>query len=313
MRAAVLEQYGVPRFGSFVEPVAGEGQLVVEVLAAGLNPVDVALAAGTFYAGKPPLPSVPGSEGVGRIVGSGQRVYFTPAVQPHGSLAERALVAAGDPIELPDGLDDELAVALGVAGLAGWLPLAERADLQAGETVLVLGATGSVGQVAVQAAKLLGAGRVVAAGRDAAGLERARELGADATVELTREGDELVAALHEAAQGDVDVVVDPLWGAPAAAALQVLGHGGRLVQIGQSAGAQASLPSAPVRGKRLDIRGYSNLHLSSQARREAYLQLVEHALAGSLTLDVQRFALEDVADAWAQLRDGARRKLVVVP
>ena len=210
--------------------------------------------------GPPPLPSVVGTEGVGTLAGDGRRVYFDASVAPFGSYAERTLVPADVPIELPDALDDGVAVALGVSGLAAWLPLAWRAQLQPGETVLILGATGVVGQLAVQAARLLGAGRIVAAGRDAEMLARAAQLGADATVDLREAGDGagLTAAFREAAGGDVDVVHDPLWGAPAAAALEALGTNGRHVQLGQSAGAEATLPSASIRGRHIDVRGYTN-------------------------------------------------------
>jgi NADPH:quinone reductase-like Zn-dependent oxidoreductase len=312
VRAAVLHEYGAPRYGEFDEPVAGEGQVVVEVAAAGVNPVDLAKAAGTFYAGKPPLPSVAGSEGVGHVAGEGRRVYFDMPIVPHGSMAERALVVAEGLVDVPDGLDDGVAVALGIAGLAAWLPLVWRAHMQPGETVLVLGATGVVGQIAVQAAKLLGAGRVVAAGRDADGLLHAAELGADATVSLAEE-DDLTAAFRAAAEGDVDVVVDPLWGAPAVAALGALGVGGRLVQIGQSAGAEASVPSAFVRGRLADIRGHTNFLVPAEVRHEAYRRMAEHAAAGELVVDVERIPLRDVADAWERQRAGAHRKLVLVP
>ncbi|MFL5817728.1 MAG: zinc-binding alcohol dehydrogenase family protein, partial [Conexibacter sp.] len=273
MRSAVLHEFGAtPVYETFDEPVAGDGQVVVEVALAGVNPVDVRKASGTFVSGPPPLPSVVGTEGVGRIAGDGRRVYFQAPVAPFGSYAERALVGAQDPIELPDAIDDGVAAALGISGLAAWVPLAWRAQLRPGETVLVLGATGVVGQIAVQAARLLGAGRIVAAGRDAEMLERARQLGADATVDLRSAGagEALTQAFREAAGGDVDVVHDPLWGAPAAAAVGALSVGGRLVQLGQSAGADATFASAPIRGRHLDIRGYMNFIVPTDVRRDAY-------------------------------------------
>ncbi len=313
VHAAVLHAYGTPRYDEAEEPVAGEGQVVVEVAAAGVNPVDLNKAAGTFYAGKPPLPSIAGQEGVGTVVGDGRRVYFDRPILPSGSMAQRALVAADALMELPDGLDDGVAVALGVSGLAAWLPLTWRAQLQSGETVLVLGATGTLGQIAVQAAKLLGAGRVVAAGRDADGLQRAAKLGADVTVPLTGEIAKLTDALRDAAEGDVDVVIDPLWGAPAAAAIGTLGVGGRLIQIGQSAGEEATLRSAFIRGKLADIRGHTNFLVPADVRREAYAAMTAHAVAGRLTVDVERVPLHDVADAWARQRAGVPRKLVLIP
>jgi NADPH:quinone reductase-like Zn-dependent oxidoreductase len=313
VHAAVLHEYGVPRYDAFEDPVAGEGQVVVEVTATGLNPVDVSKAAGTFYAGKPPLPSIAGQEGVGRVGETDRRVYFDRPIAPYGSMAQRALVDPGSLMELPDGLDDGVAVALGVAGLAAWLALDWRAELRAGETVLVLGATGTVGQIAVQGAKLLGAGRVVAAGRNEQALRRAAELGADATVALDRGGDALTAAFRDAAGGDIDVVIDPLWGAPAAAALGALGVGGRLIQIGQSAGAEASIPSWVLRGRIAEIRGHTNFLAPDEVRRDAYRTMAEHAAAGRISVDIERFALRDVARAWERQRAGAHCKLVLVP
>jgi NADPH2:quinone reductase len=316
MHAAVLHEFGAtPVYEAFEEPVAGDGQVVVEVAVAGVNPVDVRKASGTFASGPPPLPSVVGTEGVGHVAGDGRRVYFDASVAPFGSYAERTLVSAGVPIELPDTLDDGVAVALGVSGLAGWLPLAWRARLQPGETVLVLGATGMVGQFAVQAARLLGAGRIVAAGRDGEMLARAKQLGADATVDLREAGSgaDLTAAFREAAGGPLDVVHDPLWGAPAAAALEALGVNGRLIQIGESAGADATFPSAPIRGRHVEIRGYTNFAVPRDVRREGYGALVEHAAAGRIEVEVERIPLAEVADAWERVQRSAHRKLVLVP
>lgn len=314
MHAAVLHEFGAtPRYEPFEDPVAGEGQVVVEVAVAGVNPVDVRRAAGTFASGPPPLPSVVGTEGVGHVAGGGPRVYFDAPVAPFGSYAERVLVGAQDPIELPDAIDDGVAAALGVSGLAAWLPLAWRAQLRPGETVLVLGATGVVGQLAVQAARLLGAGRVVAAGRDPQMLAHAVQLGADATIDLSARHDDLTAAFREAAGGDVDVVHDPLWGSPAAAALEALGVGGRLVQLGQSAGGSATFDSVPIRSRHLDIRGYMNFLVPADVRRDAYRALVEHAAAGRIAVDVERIPLAEVADAWERVQGSAHRKLVLVP
>jgi len=315
MHAAVLHEFGAtPVYEAFEEPVAGEGQVVVEVAVAGVNPVDVRRASGTYVSGPPPLPSIVGMEGVGRIAGDGRRVYFDLPVPPFGSYAERALVFAGATTELPDDVDDGVAAALGIAGLAAWLPLAWRAQLRPGETVLVLGATGVVGQLAVQAARLLGAGRVIAAGRDTEMLARAARLGADATVDMTDlEGEQLTQAFRDAAGGDVHVVHDPLWGAPAAAAVEALGVGGRLVQLGQSAGAEATLPSATIRGRLLEIRGYLNFLAPPDVRRDAYRTLVDHAAAGRIEVEVERVPLADVADAWERVQRSPHRKLVLAP
>lgn len=314
MRAAILHEYGqTPQCEEFPDPeVATEGQAVVEVLAGGLNPVDLSMASGSFYGGSPPLPSVVGREGVGRT-SDGALVYFDTPVAPFGSFAERALIESGSIVPVPDGLDPALATCFGTAGLAAWLALEWRARVRAGETVLVLGVSGVVGQVAVQAARLLGAARVVGAARSREGLARASRLGADVTVRLDHHGDDLIKALHDACDGGPDVVIDPLWGEPGAAAIEAAAPRARIVQIGQSAGARASIASAAVRGRMLEIVGHTNLAAPADVRHAAYARMARHAAAGELTAEVERVALGDVARAWERQRSGPGRKLAIVP
>ena len=318
MRAAVIEQYGQPpSLAERPDPALdGDNALLVEVTAAGLNPVDISIASGKFYAGAPPVPYVPGEEGVGRVlrggrVSAGTRVYFQ-SVRGHGSLAERALAQADTVVDLPEGIADELAVCFGVAGTAAWLGLDWRARLQKGECVLVLGASGVLGSIAVQAARLLGAGRVVAAARDRERLARARQLGADATVDLGRQ-EGLVDAIKQACEGGPDVIIDPLWGAPAAVALQAAKPRARLVQIGQSAGAEISVASAWVRGRMIAILGHTNYLAPAEVRKAAYRTLVEHAAAGRLTADLETIPLDRVKDAWQRQARSPHRKLVLCP
>jgi NADPH2:quinone reductase len=310
MRAAVLQEYGVPVAGEFEEPSPGPDQAVVNVLAAGLNPVDVAICAGRFYAGKPPLPSVAGREGVGMLGGS--RVYFDGPVIPFGSMAERALVDPRSTYPVPDGVPDGVAVALGISGLAAWLALTWRADLKPGEHVLVLAASGVLGQIAVQAAKLLGAGRVVAAARSPEGLERCMELGADASVRLEGSGD-LSGALAQAGEGRIDVVLDPLWGEPLVAALGAASFGARIVQIGAGAGAEATIPSAAIRGKMLVLMGHTNFAAPAEVKAEAYRRMAEAAAAGEIKVEVDPLGLDRVGEAWQRLAAGSHRKIVLVP
>jgi NADPH2:quinone reductase len=307
MRAAILHQYGgVPQVGDFEEPSGN----VVEVVAAGLNPIDLRIASGQLEAAKPPLPYVVGSEGIGNF--DGHRVYFGRTVRPYGSLAERVAVEPAEMTGVPDGLDAAHAVCFGVAGLAAWLAL-EKAKIQPGETVLVLGASGTVGMLGVQIARRFGAGRVVAAARSADRLERALELGADATVSLEASGAALTAVMREAAGGDVHVVLDPLWGPPAAAALEALGFRGRLVQLGQSAGALATFPSVPVRFKELSILGHTNFASPPEQRREALERMFAHAAAGELVADYEEMPLDAVADAWRRQGESPNVKLVLRP
>lgn len=310
MRAAVLHEYGVPSADEFEEPSEGPEQAVVDVLAAGLNPVDVSICAGRFYAGKPPLPSVAGREGVGTL--SGARVYFDAPIAPFGSMAERALVDPRSTYPVPAGVADGVAVALGISGLAAWLALTWRAELQPGEHVLVLAASGVLGQIAVQAARLLGAGRVVAAARSSEGLQRCLELGADASVRLDEPGD-LSAALAQAGEGRIDVVLDPLWGEPLVAALGAASFGARIVQIGASAGPEATIPSAAIRGKMLVLMGHTNFAAPLEVKREAYARLAEAAARGEIRADVDPLGLDQVGEAWRRLEAGSHRKIVLVP
>jgi NADPH:quinone reductase len=310
MRAALIREVGaLPEVGDAADP-SGE---TIEVLAAPINPIDLAVSRGVLATGHPELPYVPGCEAVGRL---GNRVVWifggslgrtTP-----GAMAERASVGDAHAIDVPEGVDPAVAAGLGIAGLAGWLPFAWRAPLGGGENVLVLGATGSVGLVAVQTAKLLGAARVVAAGRSAAGLERATQVGADATVRL--ETDDLEAAFKEAFGGQgPSYVFDPLWGEPAAAAVRAAAPAATVVNLGQSAGATSELASAAVRFKSLSILGHTNFAVPPDELAEHYRRLVTHVTAGEIRFDVERVPLDSVADAWRRQAEGAGTKLVVVP
>ncbi len=312
MRAALVREVGSgPEVGDVTEP-PGE---TIAVLAAPINPIDLAVSRGVLATGHPPLPYVPGCEAVGRTADG--RVVWTFGGSlgrtSNGAMAERASVGDAHMIDVPDGADPALAAALGIAGLAGWLPLAWRAPLTGGENVLVLGATGSAGLVAVQTAKLLGAARVVAAGRSAAGLERAAQHGADATLRLD-ESDDLVAAFKAAFGGEgPSYVFDPLWGAPAAAAVEAAVPHATIVNLGQSAGPTSELSSAAVRFKCLSIFGHTNFLVPPDELAEHYRRLVGHAITGEIRLEVERVPLDSVADAWRRQGEGPGAKLVVVP
>jgi NADPH2:quinone reductase len=311
VRAAVITELGrPPEIADRPEP-AGEG--VYEIAAVSLNPLDINVCAGRHFGGHPELPYVTGCEGVGRAP-DGTRVYLFGdgfGLSRDGLLAERAAAPADLGIPLTEAVSDEIAASCGIAGMAGWMPVAWRAPVRKDDRVLVLGATGTVGLVAVQAAKLLGATHVVAAGRNKERLKRAAELGADATVSL--EEDDLVTAFKEAASGNGPTyIVDTLWGPPAAAAIQAAAPGWRLVQVGQSAGAEASLPSAAIRGKMGEVYGYTDFAVPRDEFREQYLRLVGHAAAGEIIFDIETYPLERVAEAWERQAAGANAKLVVM-
>ena len=301
MRVARITELGAPP-----ELAEVEGGGSFEVLTVALNPLDLAVGAGRFPRGHPPLPYVPGCEAVALVAGT--RMYLFGegfGTARDGFLAERVAFPPALGIPVPDALDDAVAAACGIAGIAGWVPLARRAPVEAGDRVLVLGATGTVGSVAVQAARALGAGRIVAAGRNADKLERAHELGADETVLL--EGDDLEGRFREACGGDGPTLVfDPLWGEPIRAAVDAAAPRARIVQLGQSAGPEATLTSGSVRLKQLSILGHSNFVLPPQELRDAYLEVAGHVAAGTIRIDLETFALDEVAEAWVHQAAGAK-------
>jgi len=292
MRAAQIRELGsAPEVVELPDPEDG-----LEVLAAALNPIDVSVAAGRFYGGHPELPYVPGCEAAARTP-DGRLVYLSGnghGVARDGFLAERVAVEQDAVLELPDGTDPVLAAAAGIAGVAAWAATAWKAKPGPGDRVLVLGASGAVGQIAVQAAWLLGASVVVGASRS----------GANGTVAFDRIGD--------AFGGDgFTVCVDPVWGDVLARALEHAAPHARVVHLGQSAGPEAPLRSADVRGKELTIQGHSNFALSPEERGRAHLELLDHIAAGRIELPVATYPLDDVAAAWQRQTDGAHEKVVV--
>src|SRR6266566_5076310 len=254
MQAAVLRKHATPpEYLQWSIPQRGKGQALVRVLAAPISPLDLLCASGTSYFGAPPLPYIPGVQGIGIVMEAdtlapGQRIWFScdAGMKPgDGSMAQYCVIDESTALVLPDQIDDDLAAALGLSAIAAWMALTWRGKLQPGEQVLVLGASGAVGQVAVQAARLLGAGRVIAASRDEAACTRALTHGADAVVDLTGDDvDEMSRRIAAACDGPLHLVIDPVWGLPAEAAVRVLATEGRLVNIGSAAGPTARFESA---------------------------------------------------------------------
>ncbi len=304
MRAAQISELGAaPAPADVPEPDAG-GREVVDVLATALNPLDLAVAAGRFYGGHPPLPYVPGCEAIVRTADGGRAWVFGDGlgVARDGTLAERATVARERFVPVEEDVDDATAVVLGIAGIIGW-DAVERGRVGPGDRVLVLGASGTSGRIAVQRAKLSGAERVVAAGRDTQKLERVRDLGADEVVTL--DGD-----LAAACGGNgPTVVIDALWDGPAAAAVEAAAPRARIVHYGQSAGPEATFKSATVRGKELELLGLSNFARTNEELRASHDELLRHAASGALQVDFETFSLDDVDEAWR--RQGAGAKAVV--
>jgi NADPH2:quinone reductase len=339
VRAAVVEAMGRPPAPAEVrEPQRRPGEALVRISAAALNPVELHIWHGHFFDGPPRPPYVIGLEGVG-VVDEGEqlapgtrvRVEFVhPGYGRDGAVAQYA-VAPEEPdasdrasqasvAPIGDELDDTAAAALGVPVFTALMCL-ERAQAAGasldGAHVLVTGATGAVGSAAVQLAKLMGAARVVAAGRNPERLERARSLGADASVELA-DGlgrEELRALFAEAAGGRLDVALDPLWGEPARAAIEALTRDGVYVSFGQAAAPVAELSGIPLRNRRISVVGHSGAWATPQERQAALSRAYELARSGGvrLELDTDELGLDEIGAAWERLAGSAGRRLIVRP
>ena len=254
MNAAVVHSFDAPpRYATFADPVPSEGERLVTVTAAALHPIVKSLAKGIHYGSTGQLPFVPGVDGVGRLE-DGTRVYFGAAHPPFGSFSERSLASGVICIPLPDSLDDVTAAAIANPAMSSWVALTARAKFTPGESVLILGATGVAGRLAIQIARHLGARRVIAAGRGS--IERLKGLGADAFIETHQEPEAVVSAMRaEIAGSGIDVVLDYLWGEPAERFFEAIAQKGlsksaprvRYVQIGESAGKTVPLSASMLR------------------------------------------------------------------
>ncbi|QIG45076.1 zinc-binding alcohol dehydrogenase family protein [Nocardioides anomalus] len=313
MRAVEVHTPGEPP--RVVERAEPDGATVA-LLAAPITPLDLLCASGASYFGVPRTPYVPGVQGVGTL--DGQPVWFptSAGMAPgDGSMAERVAVPAGAAVPLPAGADPTEVAALGLSAVAALMALTWRGELAEGETVLVLGGGGVVGQAAVQLARRYGAARVVAAARSHEGQQRALAAGADAVVELGGEDlEELAGRLGRALDGPADLVLDPLYGVPAAAAARCLRSGGRLVNLGGSAAEHAPIDSSTLRSRSLRLLGYTNNELTLEQRAQAVATVAGHAAAGELAVAHEVVPLAGAPEAWRRQAAGLTSgRLVLVP
>jgi len=318
MNAAVVESFGKPpRYATFREPTVGEGEALVKVRAAALSNLVKGQASGSHYSSGSELPFVPGYDGVGTLP-DGRRAYFFGPPAPFGAMAEWSVAAASRTIPVPDAVDDVTAAALGNPGLASWGALLGRARLEPGESVLVNGATGVAGQQAIQVAKVLGARKVIATGREQGALETLRALGADETIWL-QQPDEVLAQSFRSAMAEVDVVLDYLWGPSAELILAAAkGHGSpegerriRYVQIGSISGQTISLNASGLRSSGVELMGSGLGSLSAAAIVESLRRMYEVAASTGLKIDTEAVPLAEVETTWARAESGRRMVFVV--
>ncbi|XRQ09084.1 zinc-binding dehydrogenase, partial [Actinomadura welshii] len=301
MKAVVVNSFGdPPSFQDFREPEAGDGETVVAVHAAALSPIVKGLASGRHYASGASAGFVPGVDGVG-VDEAGRRVYFLFPKAPFGSMAEKSLAASDMTVPVPDELPSGRAAAVAAGGLASWIALTRRAGLQTGETVLVVGATGAAGGIALQTARYFGARKVIAVGRDE---ERLRRLGADVEIALNDDADKALRAQFD--EG-VDVVLDFVWGGPALRVLRAAtedrgSRAGeprlRYVQLGTAAGDEIPVRGDMLRSTGLELIGSG---IGSVAVRELLTgaeELLAAAPGAGFDAPFTSLPLHTVADAW---------------
>lgn len=311
MKAAVVFDLNEgPIWADFTEPQPAAGYTLIDVRAAAISHVVKGRASGRHYSFDGTLPFVVGIDGVG-MTSDGQRVYFAFPSAPFGSMAQRAPVALQNCLPLPDALDDISAAAMANPGMSAWAALVKRAQFQAGETVLINGATGSAGQLAVQIARYLGAKKIIATGRNAQALTA---LAADECINLTADEQTLNAQFAAASAGQIDVVVDYLWGRSAELLLPILAKYTpgdkpvRYVQVGSLAGADIGLNGAVLRAAPLQLMGSGIGSLTMPQLLAATGEMLQAAVPGHFTLATTPLPLRDVAAAWP--RDNSQKRTV---
>ena len=305
MKAAIVTGPGkTPVYSDFQEPVVAEGESRITVTAAALSHVVKSRASGSHYSSSGNFPFVAGVDGVGQLA-DGRRVYFVLTTPPFGSMAEQTVVNSKQCIVLPDGLDDVTAAAIANPGMSSWAALKERAKLVAGETVLVNGATGTSGQLAVQIAKYLGAKKVIATGRNVEILKSLTALGADVIIPLVEDGDALEEAFKaQFSQGTIDVVLDYVWG-PSAERLLIAGAKAgeecvpiRFVQIGSTSSTNITLPSPVLRSSAIDLMGSGIGSIPVRRLIKAVDELLQATVPGGFKIATRTAPLSAVEQEW---------------
>jgi NADPH2:quinone reductase len=325
MNAALVQSYDAPpAYATFQDPIPEAGEHLVTVTAAALHRIVKALANGSHYGSTGQLPFIPGVDGVGRLqspagtIPSGARVYFGVTRSPFGTFAEQAPSPAFLLIPLPDNLPDATAAAIANPAMSSWVAL-DRAQFTPGESVLILGATGVSGQLAVQIARRRGASRIVAAGRNPEALAKLPSLGADAVISLDQPTDALISAFRSELDAGIHIVLDYLWGSPAEALLAAIARKGlshaspriRYVDIGNTAGPNITLPAATLRSSGLELLGSGFGSASMDHILRAVASFFALTAADPFQFALQTAPLSDVSALWNET--GQATRLVFVP
>ncbi|MFX3617302.1 MAG: zinc-binding alcohol dehydrogenase family protein [Sporolactobacillus sp.] len=319
MHAAVIHSFDhAPKYEFFNTPEPeSKNEILIDILAAGLHPRVRSQARGSHYTSSDKLPLIPGIDGVGRLP-NGQKVYFVAYDTSLGSFADKTVTDLRRTVPLPEDADPVLIAAAMNPAMSSWVALRSRVDFQPGQKVLVLGATGNAGQMAVQIAKLLGASQVIGAGRDKNRLNSLPALGADVVISLAGDPEAVAKRLGEAAS-EVDIVIDYLWGKPAEQAMLPLlirrsDRNRKLswIQIGSIAGPTAAVPSVSLRSANFQILGSGQGSVSAARYIGELPALVDTLSAGKLKVNAEALPLSKVEESWIAPSDN-RKRIVFVP
>jgi NADPH:quinone reductase-like Zn-dependent oxidoreductase len=311
MKAAVVTAKGkTPIYGDFDAPIAKAGEELISVRTSALSQFSKSRASGAHYSSDGDFPAVAGSDGVG-VTADGRRVYFVLPEAPFGALAEICIVRSDQCVELPDSLDDITAAAIANPGMSAWAALVERAHVVAGETVLVNGATGTAGRLAVQLAKHLGAGRVIATGRNAEELEELRQLGADVVISFTlgllhpSGAEDYENALKRVFASGIDVIIDYLWGESAKTIIVAIakavedGTPVRFVHVGGASREEnIELPGAALRSSAIMLMGSGVKSVRLPILLQAIRGVFEAVNPAGLKIATRVVALAEVEETW---------------
>lgn len=313
MKAAVVTDVSkAPTYADFPAPTPQPGELLVKVRASALSQLVRAQASGRHYTSPKP-PFAPGADGVG-VLENGQRVYFAFPRNPVGAMAEQVCVQADCVVPLPDDIDDITAAAIANPGMSSWAALTERAQLQQGEGVLINGANGASGRLAIRIARHLGAGRIVVTARNTAAEADLRALGADVFIALGQEPDALQAALRAEIDKGIGVVLDYVWGSSAETIMQAAtshapGEAAqriRFVNIGSLGGLNINLPAGLLRSTGLELMGSGLSSVSNADLVRCIGEMFKVMRHIGLEIDAVGRPLTEVEQVWANSQGRSR-------
>jgi len=304
MKAVIIKEKGTePTYSTFKEPVTSCDNVVINVTASALSNLTKMRAMGKHYSSDTIYPNVVGTDGVGIL--NGKRVYFVATNAPFGTLAEKTLINKNLIVPLPDGIDDETATAIANPGMSSWAALVSRANFKVGQTVLINGATGTAGSLAVKIAYHLGAKKVIVTGRN---LEKLNKLNADSAIAFdvtSADGiNQFTNDLTKECQDGIDVVLDYLWGDSALAIMTAIAkfsknNGTKFVSIGAASGqADIALPSAILRSSKIELLGSGVRSVSMEQLLSAIGEVFEWVAKKNVTMDINKFNISEITEAW---------------